>query len=95
MTHAEHLQALQRQIQYLQGMLHAQAIPAADKYLSDRRVEAAVNRAVKSTTDNPADLERELRAFKFAQTGEDWRQKSMTLEQEPEKEAMDPKEAGP
>jgi chromosome segregation ATPase len=53
-----------------------------DKYLSDRRVEAAVNRAVKSITDNPADLERELRAF--AQTGEDWRQKSMTLEQEKE-----------
>ena len=38
-----------------------------DKYLSDKRVEAAVNRAVKSITDNPADLERELRAF--AQTG--------------------------
>jgi len=53
-----------------------------DKYLSDRRVEAAVNHAVKSITDNPADLERELRAF--AQTGEDWRQKSMTLEQEKE-----------
>ena len=51
-----------------------------DKYLSDKRVEAAVNRAVKSITDNPADLERELRAF--AQTAEDWRQKSMTLEQE-------------
>ena len=49
-----------------------------DKYLSDKRVEAAVNRAVKSITDNPADLERELRDF--AQTGdsEDWRQKSMT-----------------
>ena len=42
-----------------------------DKYLSDRRVEAAVNRAVKTITDNPADLERELRDF--AQTGEDWR----------------------
>jgi hypothetical protein len=27
-----------------------------DKYLSDKRVEAAVNRAVKSITDNPADL---------------------------------------
>ena len=53
-----------------------------DKFLSDKRVEAAVNRAVKSITDNPADLERELRAF--AQTGEDWRQKSMTLEQEKE-----------
>ena len=53
-----------------------------DKYLSDTRVEAAVNRAVKSITDNPADLERELRAL--AQTGEDWRQKSMTLEQEKE-----------
>ena len=53
-----------------------------DKYLSDKRVEAAVNRAVKSITDNPADLERELRDF--AQTGEDWRQKSMTLEQENE-----------
>ena len=53
-----------------------------DKYLSDKRVEAAVNRAAKSITDNPADLERELRAF--AQTGEDWRQKSMTLEQEKE-----------
>jgi hypothetical protein len=53
-----------------------------DKYLSDRRVEAAVNRAVKSITDNPADLERELRAF--AQTGDDWWQKSMTLEQEKE-----------
>jgi len=53
-----------------------------DKYLSDKRVEAAVNRAAKSITDNPADLERELRAF--AQTGEDWRQKSMTLEQEQE-----------
>jgi hypothetical protein len=56
-----------------------------DKYYltgSDRRVEAAVNHAVKSITDNPADLERELRAF--AQTGEDWRQKSMTLEQEKE-----------
>ena len=55
-----------------------------DKYLSDNRVEAAVNRAVKSITDsdNPADLESELRAF--AQTGEDWRQKSMTLEQEKE-----------
>ena len=53
-----------------------------DKYLSDKRVEAAVNRAVKSITDNPADLERELR--EFAQTGEDWRQKSMTLEQENE-----------
>jgi hypothetical protein len=53
-----------------------------DKYLSDIRVEAAVNRAVKSITDNPADLERELRDF--AQTGEDWRQKSMTLEQENE-----------
>ena len=37
---------------------------------------------MKSITDNPADLERELRAF--AQTGEDWRQKSMTLEQENE-----------
>ena len=49
-----------------------------DKYLSDKRVEAAVNRAVKSITDNPADLERELRDF--AQTGEDWRQKSMTLD---------------
>ena len=53
-----------------------------DKYLSDKRVEAAVNRAVKSITDNPADLERELRDF--AQPGEDWRQKSMTLEQENE-----------
>ena len=53
-----------------------------DKYLSDKRVETAVNRAVKSITDNPADLERELRDF--AQTGEDWRQKSMTLEQENE-----------
>jgi regulator of replication initiation timing len=53
-----------------------------DKYLSDKRVEAAVNRAVKSITDNPADLERELRDF--AQTGEDWRQKSMALEQENE-----------
>ena len=53
-----------------------------DKYLSDKRVEAAVNRAVKSITDNPADLERELRDF--AQAGEDWRQKSMTLEQENE-----------
>jgi hypothetical protein len=53
-----------------------------DKYLSDKRVEAAVNRAVKSITDNPADLERELRDF--AQTGENWRQKSMTLEQETE-----------
>ena len=33
MAHAEHLQALQRQIhwQYLQGMLYAQAIPAADR----------------------------------------------------------------
>ena len=51
-----------------------------DKYLSDKRVEAAVNRAVKSITDNPADLERELRAF--AETSEGWRQKSMTLEQE-------------
>ena len=40
-----------------------------DKYLSDKRVEAAVNRAAKSITDNPADLERELCAF--AQTGED------------------------
>ena len=39
-----------------------------DKFLSDKRVEAAVNRAVKSITDNPADLERELRDF--AQTGE-------------------------
>ena len=38
--------------------------------------------SLKSITDNPADLERELRAF--AQTGEDWRQKSMTLEQEKE-----------
>ena len=47
-----------------------------DTYLSDKRVEAAVNRAVKSITDNPADLERELRDF--AQAGEDWRQKSMT-----------------
>jgi septal ring factor EnvC (AmiA/AmiB activator) len=53
-----------------------------DEYLSDKRVEAAVNRAVKSITDNPADLERELRDF--AQTGEGWRQKSMTLEQENE-----------
>ena len=53
-----------------------------DKYLSDKRVEAAVNRAVKSITDNPADLERELRDF--ARTGEDWRQKSMSLEQENE-----------
>ena len=51
-----------------------------DKYLSDKRVEAAVNRAVKSITDNPADLERELRAF--AETSEGWRQKSMTLQQE-------------
>ena len=51
-----------------------------DKYLSDKRVEAAVNRAVKSITDNPADLERELRDF--AQTAEGWRQKSMSLEQE-------------
>ena len=34
-----------------------------DKFLSDKRVEAAVNRAVKSITDNPADLERELRDF--------------------------------
>ncbi len=40
-----------------------------DKFLSDKCVEAAVNRAVKSITDNPADLERELRDF--AQTGED------------------------
>ena len=53
-----------------------------DKFLSDKRVEAAVNRAVKSITDNPADLERELRDF--AQAGEGWRQKSMTLEQENE-----------
>jgi hypothetical protein len=30
-----------------------------DKFLSDKRVEAAVNRAVKSITDNPADLERD------------------------------------
>jgi hypothetical protein len=37
---------------------------------------------VKSIADNSADLKRELRAF--AQTGEDWRQKSMTLEQEKE-----------
>jgi L-lactate utilization protein LutB len=51
-----------------------------DTYLSDKRVEAAVNRAVKSITDNPAALERELRDF--AQIGEDWRQKSMALEQE-------------
>ena len=51
-----------------------------DKYLGDKRVEAAVNRAVKSITDNPADLERELRDF--AQTAEGWRQKSMSLEQE-------------
>jgi hypothetical protein len=35
-----------------------------DKYLSDKRVEAAVNRAVQSITDNPADLERKLRAFR-------------------------------
>ena len=53
-----------------------------DKFLSDKRVEAAVNRAVKSITDNPADLERELRDF--ARTGEEWRQKSMSLEQENE-----------
>jgi hypothetical protein len=53
-----------------------------DKYLRDKRVEAAVNRAAKSITDNPADVERELRAF--AQTGEDWRQKSLALEQEKE-----------
>ena len=39
-----------------------------DTYLSDKRVEVAVNRAVKSITDNPADLERELRAF--AETSE-------------------------
>jgi hypothetical protein len=51
-----------------------------DKYLSDKRVEAAVNRAVKSITDNPAVLERELRDF--AQAGEGWRQTTMTLEQE-------------
>ena len=51
-----------------------------DKFLSDKRVEAAVNRAVKSITDDPADLERELRDF--AQTAEGWRQKSMSLEQE-------------
>ena len=38
------------------------------QFLSDKRVEAADNRAVKSITDNPADLERELRDF--AQTGE-------------------------
>ena len=51
-----------------------------DKYLSDKRVETAVNRAVKSITDNPVDLERELQAF--AETSEGWRQKSMSLEQE-------------
>jgi len=37
---------------------------------------------VKSIADNPADLECELRAF--AEIEEDWRQKSMTLEQEKE-----------
>ena len=42
-----------------------------DEYLSDKRVEVAVNRAVKSITDNPEDLESELRAL--ARTGEDWR----------------------
>ena len=45
-----------------------------DEYLSDNRVEAAVNRAGKSIKDNPADLESELRAF--AKTGEDWRLQS-------------------
>jgi hypothetical protein len=46
-----------------------------DQYLSDKRVEAAVNRAVKRLSENLADLERELRGF--AQT-------SMPLEQEKE-----------
>ncbi len=41
-----------------------------DQYLSDKRVEAAVNRAVKRLTENLADLERELRAF--AQTSMPW-----------------------
>ncbi len=49
--------------------------PPMDQYLSDKRVEAAVNRAVKRLTENLAGLERELRAF--AQT-------SMPLEQEKE-----------
>jgi hypothetical protein len=52
------------------------------KYLRDKRVEGAVNRAVKSITNNPADLEREQHAF--AQTGEDWKHKSKRLEQEKE-----------
>ncbi len=34
MNHAEHIQALQRQIQYLQEQLHAQAIPAQWRALS-------------------------------------------------------------
>jgi hypothetical protein len=41
------------------------SLAGSDKFLSDKRVEAAVNGAVKSLTDNlnPADLERELRGF--------------------------------
>jgi hypothetical protein len=39
MTHAEHLQSLQRQIQHLQDQLHAQAIPA--QWRVDRAIMAA------------------------------------------------------
>jgi hypothetical protein len=42
-----------------------------DKFLSDKRVEAAVNCAVKSITNNPADSEHKLLAF--AETSEGWR----------------------
>ena len=42
MTHNEHLQALQRQILYLQDQLHAQAIPA--QWRADRVIMAATDR---------------------------------------------------
>ena len=42
MTHNEHLQALQRQIQYLQDQLHAQANPA--QWRADRVIMAATDR---------------------------------------------------
>ena len=53
MTHAEHLQALQRQIQYLQGLLHAQAIPAADRAIMAATANVAETAMAQSGTRKP------------------------------------------
>ena len=53
MTHAEHLQALQRQIQYRQGLLHAQAIPAADRAIMAATANVAET-AMASSSPVPA-----------------------------------------